>query len=61
MQVHAIGPSDHSDWVSMQRLSNKKAYTERADCFPTDILLSKIVNKFMTSAIYLKKWFKYFL
>ena len=51
LQVHAIGPSDHSDWVSIHRLSNKKAYTERVDCSPTDILLSEIVNKFITSAI----------
>ena len=51
LQVHAIGPSDHSDWVSIHRLSNKKAYTERVDCSPTDILLSEIVNKFITLAI----------
>ena len=46
-----IGPSDHSDWVSIHRLSNKKAYTERVDCSPTDILLSEIVNKLIASAI----------
>ena len=51
MQVHAIGPSDHSDWGSRHILSNKKAYTERVDCSPADILLSEIVNKFITSAI----------
>ena len=55
------------------RLSNKKAYTERVYRSPADILLSEIVNKFMTSAIsvamiysantkiYLKKMFKYLL
>ena len=51
MQDHAIGPSDHSDWVNINRLSNKKAYLERGYCFATDILLSEIVNKFITSAI----------
>ena len=49
LQVHAIGPSDHSDWLSIHRLSNKKGYTEIVDRFPTDILLSKIMNKFVTS------------
>ena len=33
------------------RLSNKKAYTERVGCFPINMLLSEIVNKFLTSAI----------
>ena len=51
MQVHAIGSSNYSDWVSIHRLSNKKAYTARFDCFLTDILLSEIMNKFVTSAI----------
>ena len=41
MQVHATGPLDHSDWVSIHRLSNKKAYTERVDIF-----LSEIVNEY---------------
>ena len=51
MQVHAIEPSDHSDWVSIHnRLPNKKAYA-RARCSPTYILLSEIVNKIITSAI----------
>ena len=44
--VPAIGPTDHSDWVGIHRLSNKKTYTERAD-----MLLSEIVNKFVISAI----------
>ena len=51
LQVHTIGPLDHSDLVSIHRLSKKKACTEKVDCFPTDILLSEIVNKFITSAI----------
>ena len=46
-----IASSAQSDWVSIRRLSNKKAYIERVDCSPTDILLSEIVNKFITSAI----------
>ena len=45
--IHGIGPSDHSDWVSINRLLNKKDYTDRVR--PTDILLSEIVNKFITS------------
>ena len=49
--VPAIGPTDHSDWVGIHRLSNKKTYTERADCSPTYMLLSEIVNKFAISAI----------
>ena len=44
-----MGSSDHSDWVSINRLSDKKAYTERV--LPTYIFLSEIVNKFITSAI----------
>ena len=51
VDVHAFGPSDHSDWVSINRLSNKKAYTERVECSHTYIMLSEIVNKFITSAI----------
>ena len=51
MLVHAIRPSDHSDWVSIHRLSNRKVYTEGVDCSPTDILLSEIVNKFITSTV----------
>ena len=51
MQVHAIGLSDHNNWVSIHRLSNKKAYTERVDYFPRDSMLSEIVNRFITSAI----------
>ena len=48
-----VGPSDHSDWVSIHKLSNylSKPYTEIADCSPTYILLSEIVNKFITSVI----------
>ena len=49
--VPAIGPTDHSDWVGRHRLSNKKTYTERADCSPTYMLLSEIVNKFVIPAI----------
>ena len=49
LQVHATRPSDHSDWVSINRLSNKKVYTERV--FPPNILLSEIVNEFITSAV----------
>ena len=45
LQVHAIGPSDHSD-----KFSNK-VYTERVDCSPTYILLYEIVNKCITSAM----------
>ena len=41
MQVHVTGPLDDSDWVSIHRLSNKKAYTERVDIF-----LSEIVNEY---------------
>ena len=44
-----MGPSDQSDWVSINRLSDKKAYTERV--LPTYIFLSEILNKFITSAI----------
>ena len=44
--IHGIGPSDHGDWVRINRLLNKKDYTERVP--PTDILLSEIVNKFIT-------------
>ena len=51
LQAHAIGHSDHSDRVSIHRLPNKKAYTERVDCSPTDILLAEIVNQFISSAI----------
>ena len=47
--LQVIGPSDHSDWVSINRLSSKKAYTERVH--PTGILLSEIVSKFIISAI----------
>ena len=43
--------SDHSNCVSIHRLSNKKAYTERVDCSPVYILLSEIVNKFITLSI----------
>ena len=43
-----IASSDHSDLVSINRLSNKKSYTERV---PPDSLLSEIGNKFKTSAI----------
>ena len=45
-----MGPSGHSDWVSINRMSNKKTYTERVP-HPTYILLSEIVNKFITSAV----------
>ena len=45
------GPSDHSDWVSTQKLSNKKVYTERVDWSSTDILLSEIKSKYITSAM----------
>ena len=49
-QVHTIGGlSDHSDGVGTHNLSNEKVDTERVDCFPTDILSSEIVNKFITS------------
>lgn len=52
LQVHAIGgPLDHSDGVSTHKLSNKKLCAERVGCFPTDVLLSEIMNKFLTSAI----------
>ena len=51
LQVHVIGSSDHSNWVSIQRLPSKKAYTQRVYSSPTVIFLSKIVNKFITSAI----------
>ena len=51
LQVQAIGPSDYSDWVSIHRLSNSKAYTQRVDCSLTYILLSEIVIKFVTSAV----------
>ena len=74
VQVDAIEPSDHNDWVSIHnRFSNKKAYTERVDCSPVYIFLSEIVNKFLTSAIlaamiystntkiYFKRLFKYLL
>ena len=47
ISIHGIGPSDHSDRVRINRLLNKKDYTERV--LPTDILLSEIVNKFRTS------------
>ena len=43
--------SNHSDWGSIHRLSNKKTCTERVDCFPANVLLSKIANKFITSTI----------
>ena len=49
LQFHATGPSDHSDLVSINRLSNKKAYTERG--LPPNILLSEIKNEFITSAV----------
>ena len=42
VDLMTMGPSDHSDWVTIHRLSNKKAYTERVDCSPADILLSEI-------------------
>ena len=43
--------SNHSDWGSIHRLSNKRTCTERVDCFPAGVLLSKIANKFITSTI----------
>ena len=52
MQVYAIGrPSDHGDEVNTHKLSHKKVSTERVNFSPRDILLSEIVNKFITSAI----------
>ena len=47
--LQVIGPSDHSHWVSINRSSSKKAYTERVHT--AGILLSEIVNKFIISAI----------
>ena len=51
LQVYAIGLSDHSDWVSIHKLSNKKAYTEIVGYSATDTLLSKTMNKVITLAM----------
>ena len=44
------GPSDHSDRLSTQKLSNK-VYIERLDCSTADILLSEIKSKFINSTM----------
>ena len=52
LKVHAnSGPSDYSDGVSIHKLSNKKVFIEKVDCFPIYILLFEIVNIFLISAI----------
>ena len=51
LQVYAIGLSDHSDWMSIHKLPNKKAYTEIVGYSATDTLLSKTMNKVITLAM----------
>ena len=53
LQVHAIEPSDDSDWVWVYIDSQIRRPTQKKfNVSHTDIFLSEIVKKFITSVIF---------